>query len=234
MMSFSSSFHAEPEGGVACFASVNARMGSYRPRLTTAYAIRLMRAAKSGQPLPSAPDPLSPWRIADARPFVGRFQAGAAGAFAIEVGPGGPRIASDGAQGRLASAGPDRLSTDHPILSQNGLDVVREHGEVTGFWWGGALYRREGDVRPPPTRADSLRPYAGVYLNRDPWVGAAILHVRGDGLVLEGQGRLVDRGGWWSVEKDPGGVERLRFDGLLNGKAQRLNLSGADLLRLEV
>ena len=53
MMSFSSSFHADPAAGIACFASVNARLGSYRPRQTTAYAIRLLRAVRRGDPLPA-------------------------------------------------------------------------------------------------------------------------------------------------------------------------------------
>ena len=50
MMSFSSSFHVDPAAGIGCFASVNARLGSYRPRQTTAYAVRLLRAARLGQP----------------------------------------------------------------------------------------------------------------------------------------------------------------------------------------
>jgi hypothetical protein len=51
---------------------------------------------------------------------------------------------------------------------------------------------------------------------------------------VDGVGRLIDHGGWWSAEKDPGGVERLRFDGMLGGKAQRLNVSGDDMLRIAV
>jgi hypothetical protein len=55
---------------------------------------------------------------------------------------------------------------------------------------------------------------------------------RGDTLVLDGGGRLSNRGGWWTPEKDVGWVERLRFEGMLGGRATRLNVSGIDLLRL--
>jgi hypothetical protein len=55
---------------------------------------------------------------------------------------------------------------------------------------------------------------------------------RGDALVLEGAGTLTDRGDWWALAKDAGGLERFRFDGTLNGRATRLNASGIDLIRL--
>ena len=134
---------------------------------------------------------------------------------------------------RVSPAGPDRLVTDHRVLDRYGLDVVRQDGAVTGLWWGPVLFTRDV-AAPQPAPAEALRPYAGVYLNRDPWVGGMEIHVRGGDLAAEGVGRLVDRGGWWSAAKDLGGVERLRFDAVLDGKAQRLNVSGNDLLRLAV
>jgi hypothetical protein len=79
-----------------------------------------------------------------------------------------------------------------------------------------------------------LAALAGAYLNRDPWVGGVTILARGDQLWADGVGRLVEHGDWWSAEKDAGGVERLRFDALLNGKAQRLNVSGDDLWRVSV
>jgi CubicO group peptidase (beta-lactamase class C family) len=232
MMSFSSSFHADPAAGVACFASVNARLEGYRPRQTTAFAVRLMRAARAGKPLPAAPDPLAPHRFKDPAPFVGRFVADGAD-FTLAVDQNGMRLTAAEKTFRALPQGPDRLITDHPKFARYGLDVVRENGKVVAFWWGETLFGRDAP-RPTPPPADRLRPFGGVYLNRDPWIGGATVLVRGDTLVVDGLGPLADRGGWWSLEKDPGGVERLRFDGLLNGKAQRLNVSGDDLLRIEV
>jgi hypothetical protein len=80
--------------------------------------------------------------------------------------------------------------------------------------------------------ATHLIPLAGDYLNRDPWVGGASILIRGEALWVEGAGRLIDRGDYWSLEKDPGGVERLRFEAMLGGKAQRLSVSGRDLMRV--
>ena len=232
MMSFSSSFHADPAAGVGCFASVNARLSEYRPRQTTAFAIRLLRAIRAGAPLPAAPDPLTPLYRKDDSPFLGRFM-GDHGEMIIDQGYMGSTISLSGGIGRFFSGGPDRLVTDHPALSRYGLDAVREDGRVIGYWWGESYYGRDR-LRAPPSPMESLRPYAGVYLNRDPWVGGGELLVRGDWLVVEGLARIVDHGGWWASDKDPGGVERIRFDAMLNGKMQRANISGDDLSRITI
>ena len=232
MMSFSSSFHADPAAGVACFASVNARLGSYRPRQTTAYAIRLMRAARRGDPPPPQPDPLKAWRIKDTAPYLGAFHADGM-EVVLSASHDGVAVTSGGATGKVMTIGKDRLATDHPALSRYALDAVRENGQVVAFWWGEALVSRDRP-RPARPRSKALSPLAGTYLNRDPWVGQADIHIRGDRLYLEGNGWLAERDGWWSVQDDPGGVERLRFDAMLNGKARRLNVSGSDLERVNV
>jgi CubicO group peptidase (beta-lactamase class C family) len=232
MMAFSSSFHVDPAAGVASFASVNARNEGYRPRLTTAYAVRLMRAARAGRPLPDPPDPLGPYRIRDPAPFLGAFRS-AGSSFKLARDAGGVTIEALGATGRVVPRGPDRLMTDHPYLANLGLDAVRENGRVVGYWHGATLFGRDAPARAPPP-SERLAALAGSYLNRDPWVGGATILARGDELWADGFGRLIERGGWWSGEKDAGGVERLRFDAMLNGKAQRLNVSGHDLLRITV
>ena len=232
MMSFSSSFHADPAAGVACFASVNARLGSYRPRLTTAYAIRLMRATRRGDPLPPPPDPLKVWRIKDATPYLGWFHTDET-EIKLSASADGVVLTSGDTTGKVMTIGKDRLATDHADFCRYALDAVLENGQVVGFWWGEELFWRDRPRATPP-RSKALEPLAGTYLNRDPWVGQADIHSRGDRLYAEGGGWLVERGGWWSLEDDPGGVERYRFDAMLNGQTRRLNVSGSDLERINV
>ena len=233
MMAFSSSFHADPAAGVACFASVNARNEDYRPRKTTAYAIRLMRAVRQGATLPSAPDPLASYRFKDVAAYVGRFVGPNGRELTLARGSDGLILNAFGHAAGVAPQSPDRLATDHPRLSKYGFDAVRGQGVVTGFWWGGVLFGRDVAPAQPPV-PDGLTRLVGAYLNRDPWVGGVNVVSRGDTLWADGLGGLVDRGGWWSVVKDPGGVERLRFDAILGRRAQRLNVSGADLLRIGI
>jgi CubicO group peptidase (beta-lactamase class C family) len=232
MVAFSSSFHADPAAGVGAFASVNARIGGYRPRQTTAYAIRLMRAVRAGAPLPPAPDPLGPSRIKEAAPLFGRFVAADGESFTLAPGDDFPRFTALGATAPLYRAG-GMLATPHPIFAKHSLDPVRTGVKVDALWWGETLYARDAPAAQPAT-PPPLRALAGVYINRDPWVGYVTVLARGDTLVLEGGGRLIDRGDWWSLERDVGGIERFRFDGVINGRATRLNASGTDLIRLTV
>jgi CubicO group peptidase (beta-lactamase class C family) len=230
MVAFSSSFHVDPSAGVAAFASVNARQGGYRPRQTTAYAIRLMRAARAAATPPAAPDPWALSRINDPAPLFGTFAAADGRVFTIAAGEGFPRFAAVGDSEPLYRAG-ESLATPHPLYARHSLDPVIVDGRASAFWWGEALFGRDA---PPaqPAAPERLRALAGVYLNRDPWIGSATVLARGDGLVFDGGARLINRGDWWSLDKDIGGVERFRFDGMLNGRATRLNVSGIDLLRL--
>ena len=233
MMAFSSSFHADPATGVACFASVNARNEGYRPRQTTAYAVRLMRAARAGKPLPTPPDPLAPYRFKGPSPLLGTFVSAAGEAVTLVAKGDGVRLIARGGEYRVLPQGPTRLVTDHPALSRFGLDAVIQDGKAIGFWWGETLFSRDAP-RPQPVPAERLRAFAGDYLNRDPWVGGATVLVRGDTLVIDGLGPIVERGGWWSAEADVGGVERWRFDAVLNGKTHRLSRSGQDMWRITV
>jgi CubicO group peptidase (beta-lactamase class C family) len=234
MMSFASSFHADPVNGVACFASVNAMLDDelYRPRQVTRYAVQLMRAVRAGAPLPAAPDALSRWRVKDPAAWAGVFHAGPR-QIALGATSNGLSLETDGRAAVALGHGEGRLITDHPALAGHGLEAVRESGHITGLWWGETLFSRDPAAQPP-TSPPALRALAGVYLNRDPWVGSAVILARGPQLVAEGAGPLADRGGYWTLAEDPGGVERFRFEAPLNGRPQRLNVSGSDLLRITV
>jgi CubicO group peptidase (beta-lactamase class C family) len=231
MIAFSSSFHADPAAGVAAFASVNARQGGYRPRATTAYAIRLMRAARAGAPLPAAPDPLAAFAVKNPARLAGRYVAPGGETVTLSVAGGAVTLASVEGSGALMTYG-GGLASPMARFSAHAFEPVRgAGGAVTGLWWRETLFGRDA-ARPPTPVPPGLRALAGIYLNRDPWIGSAAILARGDSLVLEGGGRLIDRGPWWSLDKDPGGVERFTFDGHIGGRATRLNASGADLIRI--
>jgi CubicO group peptidase (beta-lactamase class C family) len=231
MIAFTSSFHADPAAGVACFASVNGNLGDYRPRKTTAFAVQLMRAVRAGAKLPKVPDPLSKLAIKAPNDFAGRFVAPASDGFEIVSRNGELELRSSGATGRLQPAGKDAFMTDHPQWATHLLTSVREHGTVAAFWWGEQLLGRNS-VRAQPHVPDRLKALAGNYLNRDPWVGSATVLAQGGQLVMEGIGPLTEtpNGYWKSTE--PNNPERTIFDANLNGRTFRLNFSGADMLRV--
>ena len=128
MMSFSSSFHADPAAGVACFASVNARSAEYRPRKTTAYAVRLLRAVRAGTPMPPAPDPVATMRFRDPAPFLGRFVSDT-GEMVIEAAGDTLTVRSGGAIGRLGADNPNRI--DHRPSRLGALTASTPSGRAT-------------------------------------------------------------------------------------------------------
>ena len=234
MITFTSSFHVDAQAGVGCFASVNASLGDYRPRHTTAYALQLLRAVKAGAPLPPAPDPLISQRIDHPEVYAGRYVGPAGEVLLVRPHGAALDLAAGDATGRLEPAGRNTLMTSHPSYAAHLLTFDRTgEAPATALWWGEILFRRDGAgpaATPAPARLASL---AGHYLNNDPWTGDATVFARGDGLVMEGRGALTQRdGGYWALKDDPGGVERFWFEGLLNGRPQRLNASGAGMMRL--
>jgi hypothetical protein len=232
MLSFTSSFHADPAAGVAAFASVNASLNNdYRPRLITAHAIQLMRAARRGEALPPIGDLARLPMVSEPHRLAGHFLAADGRAIAITLGEGGPRLIADRREGRLQPAGDDALVTDHPSFETAGFDIVRAHDAVTGLWWRDTLFARGAPARPPAV-SDRLRPLTGRYASSDPWAGTVALYARGDMLVSEGGSVLIDRGGYWSTTDDEGGVERLRLDAPIAGRPSRANISGTDLNRV--
>jgi CubicO group peptidase (beta-lactamase class C family) len=231
MICFTSSFHVDPAAGVACFASVNCSLGDYRPRRTTGYAVELMRAARTHAKLPPPPDLLSHFTVQNPKNFAGRFVAPSGDALEIVASGGGLTLQSGGETGRLQPADKDTLVTDHARWAKYLLSARREHGKITALWWGNTLLGRDAPVAQPvvPPRLQAL---AGTYLNHDPWVGQANILAQGDKLVVEGNGTLVEAiNPQWKLD-EPNSPDRYLFDGMLNGRATRLNISGNDLYRV--
>ncbi|MET0309971.1 MAG: serine hydrolase domain-containing protein [Sphingomonas sp.] len=228
MILFTSSFHVDPAAGVACFASVNGRLGPYRPRKVTTYAVQLMRAVRDGAPLPDAPDPYAYRRIEAPQAMVGRW-FGSDGRDLTIVD--GSKLMSGGATGRIEPSGKATWITDHPELGAHPLEFELEGDRAVRMWWGTTLFARDtAPAQPSPDPA--LEPLAGVYTAGEPFSRNVVV-VRGGRLFLEGDGELIRHPeGHWSPAKDEGGVTRLWLTHIVNGKARQLSFCGDILDRL--
>ncbi|QNQ08636.1 serine hydrolase domain-containing protein [Sphingomonas alpina] len=227
MTLFSSAFHADPVAGVACFASVNGRLISYRPRLTTIYAIQLMRAVVAGTALPPPPDPIGFRRVPTPERYAGTFVGPEGRSVTLRATGAGLVLADKNGEGRIELSGKDSLATDHPGYAAHQLDF--EGAKADRFWWGDTLFGR--DAAPPqPIAVAALKPLAGDYSSSD---GTFVVLARGGTLVAEGAGEFVRRpGGFWSPKEDVGGVTRVWFDGAVNGVPSRLIFCGMDFIRI--
>lgn len=231
MILFSSSFHADPAAGVACFASVNGRLVSYRPRRTTAYAVQLMRAVREGKPLPKAPDPRAFRAVASPTRLAGRYVAADGRTLELATNATGLVLTADGKDARVEATGKDALATDHAAYAAHAIQYAAGTAAVAQLWWGDTLFARDAAaVQPTPDPA--LLPYAGTYNDGEPWTRATVF-VRGRTLHLAGVGEIVRRrGGFWSPVADPGGVTRIWFDRMVNGRTYEMSFCGAVAQRL--
>lgn len=232
MITFTSSFHVDPVAGVACFASVNGNLGDYRPRKTTAFAVQLMRAVRAKAHLPTAPDPIGKLAVQKPQECAGHFVSDSGDVLEFKVQGGQLVLESGGATGRVQQSDKDSLMTDHPQWAPHIFSYVRENGKVASLWWGEKLLGRNAKV-PQLVAPARLQALSGSYLNRDPWVGGAVVLAQANRLILEGGGELVEtKGGAWKLSDPPNSPELFVFDASLNGRAFRLNQSGADMLRV--
>jgi CubicO group peptidase (beta-lactamase class C family) len=236
MMQFASSFHVDSAEGVGAFASVNGIYPDYRPRAVTAFAARALRAARAGKPLPDAPNPMAFRTVSAPDRFVGRWVA--ADGHTIELARSGNGLAMvDGARrGRIEAAGGTKLMSNLPGWDAGPLEFSApgkgKDAPLDRLWYRDLALAR---VTAPAavSTPDRLAALAGKYRTNDAWVGPIDIVARGDRLEMLGYGPLIeDARGFWRLEEDAGGLERLRFDQMVGGKAQRLSFSGHDLWRM--
>lgn len=229
MVAFSSSIHVDPPEGVGAFASTNVMIGDYRPRHVTAYACSLMRAARSGKPASPAPAEVPPEVVANAADYAGRYRS--ASGETIELRANGDRLtlAFEGGQAVMQMPGPDVFLALHKKYSLHPFEVQREGGKVVRIWWGETAFASD-PAKLPALASKELQVFAGRYDNDSPWLGNVRILARGDKLYVDGGGPLESQAG--GFYKFPGTqTERVWFDAIVDGQAQRLNFSGADFLR---
>lgn len=230
MITFSSAVTVDRGGAGGAFASVNITgFLGYRPRKVTAYGVQLARALATGAPLP--PLPSAALESPKGPDFTGRW-VGPGIVFDLVQQADGLVLRAEEGPGRLKPAGPRSFLTDHPRFHPHLLAFEGEAGVASRLWWGDVLLAR--DAAPDqPAKDPGLARFAGRYWSNDPWVGEASFVVQGNRLVQEGMGPLVRHAdGSWRYADPDHVTERVWFDSLVNGRAQRASLSGEPLIRL--
>ena len=113
MQIFTSSFDVDAEEGVGAFASTNGTLAEHRPVAVTAYAMRALRAARAGKPLPPQPDPFASRRVDKPERYVGRWVAADGSVLEFVRGATGLVVRTGDQTGRVEAAG-GKLMTDLP------------------------------------------------------------------------------------------------------------------------
>ena len=247
MVAFASSIHIDLDGGVACFASINAMQG-YRPIAVTEYAVRLLRAERESKPLPAPPSVADARDVENAQDYAGVFTS--ADGRKLTFAAPGKRVALMDGQNPivLQHRGGDRfISTSqdafakYPIVfgrktRQAGIEGgTKEKEPVVEVSYGPDWYTTVAYDGPRnfsvPEESDL---YTGHYYSDSVWGGDADVYVlKGrlhvDGNLLTALGNHVFRIG--DEEWNP---DVAVFYQLFQGKAQRLRIAGLDFVRVDV
>jgi CubicO group peptidase (beta-lactamase class C family) len=238
MVSFSSAMQLDMDAGLGVFASVNARLGGYRPNAVCAYALAVLRAAQAGEPLPPLPEPDEPFRVPNAADYAGTYTA--PDGRTLVVAAAGERLELRDRTGRgvaLERLAPDAFLAQHPDFVLDPLVFEREGGALVQVshgadWYAGTRYKgpRTFDV-PAEWRA-----YAGHYRNENPWEGSARVDLRQGRLWIGGTPLVPLSPGLFRIGEEEHAPDRVRFETLTGGadsRALHAIFSGTEYLRVE-
>jgi CubicO group peptidase (beta-lactamase class C family) len=235
MVAFSSSMDVDLTNGLAAFASVNARLGGYRPVAVTKYALELLAAERAGRELPAPPEAAPPPdEVKNAADYAGTYNTPDGRALVLAAEGARLMLVNKGRAVALErSGGPDSFIVKHPEYELFRLVFGREGGAVVeaahgADWYAGALYRGARSFEYPK----EWEAYAGRYRHESPWYGSTRVVLRRGALWLDGEERLQPLAdGSFSPGPPAETPERVRFREVMGGRAMRMNLSTVEYHR---
>ncbi len=233
MVSFSSSLHVDREAGVAAFASSNVHYAlNYRPRDITVYACEALRGARDGATaLTSMPKPVKP-DIEKPEQYTGVFTAQDGAQFEIFEKGGQLKIINLQLESDLQQVGENFFACNDEAFRTSGLEFEIKDEKALRVWAGETEYAADPSKGYRPAASEELQALAGQYYSDDRWEIPGRIFAR-DGMLVTQSVNFKDRltpagNGEWQVGD---GEHRARFDGVIDGKPQRLTISGSHYMR---
>ena len=233
MVAFSSAMYADITDGIAAFASVNARLGGYRPVAVVRYALDLLSAVNNGKELPAAPPPPpSPEIIRNAADYAGTFTSPEG--LKLVLKNEGERLILEHGNRRttLEQAAPDRFIVKDPDFDLFLLTFGRDKEKVVEVFHGARWWTNESYTGPRSFEyPKGWNAHTGHYRSDSPWYGSQRFVIRKGNLLLNGEAPLA--------EVEPGvfrfagdnGPDRIVFDTMLDGQTIRANFAGIEFYR---
>lgn len=203
----------------------------------TEWALGLLRAAYTGEPLPELPPARATARTVEGAAEYAGVYHGHGKTLHLVAEDDQLILLYDGARVTLEQRAPNVFLADHPAFRHFYLSFGREDGVVVEAFYGGEWYpgERYSGPRsfPYPPEWDA---YVGHYRAHNPWWTNFRIIIRKDSLALV----------WWGAWRQaltplPDGSfrvgeahapERLRFDAIVEGQALRAHYSGCDFYRV--
>jgi D-alanyl-D-alanine carboxypeptidase len=227
-------------GGYGVIALTNIGYVAERPCEIVRYAIQTLHAAAAGTAPPSPPPAAPDAAIVDhPQQFAGVFRSPDGTTLTI-AGEGSHLFLQSGTlRAQLYTRGGDSFWVDDPRFAQYALQFGRDaHHKVVEVSYGPQWYTNASYAGPRhfsyPREWNS---YVGRYAtyDADGYYNAVNLFVFKGKLVGDDGTPFVPLGpGLFRLGSDAWSPESIRFDTIINGKAQRARIIGADLWRVPV
>ncbi|HZD78504.1 MAG TPA: serine hydrolase domain-containing protein [Actinomycetota bacterium] len=241
MIGYTALLMLDPDDGLGLVMLVNGQ-GERKP--AGRFALRTVRAALTGEPLPPVVH-LDPVRTPHAAGYVGRYSDGRR---SFEVAARGDRLVlrRNGTETILEPRLEDEVPTQDlfvapdPELERSWLWFGRNaEGEVVEAVHGPDRMPREGVTRPEPPPVPERWPgFTGLYRSNDPWIPCFRVVLRGGELWMllgdddEPELPLVPIGDEdFRVGREPWRPSRVAFDRIVEGRAIRAVHDGGSWYR---
>jgi len=193
-----------------------------------------MRAAAAGEKLPPPPDP--PAKIGNAAAYAGTYTSPDGKKLILSVDREALSLRHAGRRIVLERRGEDRFYVNHRDFGLFFLAFRRENGAVVEALHGPDWYSRE-DFKGSPSfeHPSEWNAFPGHYRSYSPWLSNFRVVLRKGQLWFvnpEGDERaLILAGAGVFQIGEMQTAEYLRLDTIVDGAAQRANVSGADYYR---
>ena len=222
-------------GGVAGFASTNCNLERYRPNDIVSYALDLVRAVNDRRESPPIPPPDDASVTLEAKEYEGDYNFGTRN-ISIQADKNGHLHYSARIDVGfvLLNIGKDRFVPQPRQLGDDRYTVVfgRESGKVVELFRGPGWYTNDRYSGPREFQyPKEWEGFAGHYRNNDPWQGSAYVFLRKGKLWLADDELTPLSNGLFRPGNEEYSPERVSFDTIVEGKAQRMVFSGVDFDR---
>jgi CubicO group peptidase (beta-lactamase class C family) len=225
MVSVVSSLHVDVEAGVAAFVSTNIgyAASNYRPRDISLYACNLLRSLNAGAAAP--PPPPSRPVVENPRRYAGVFTAANGDRFETHPGEDTLSLHHGGSTSRMQDAGGGMFACEAPEFQVTGLLFELEGETAVRAWAGDVEYAANPAAGYKPPAVPELKVLAGRY-------DGTRIYARDGALWRNNREKLVPlANGDWRIGPD-WSPERVRFDGYMAGRPQRMLSNGAPSWRV--
>lgn len=225
MVSVVSSLHVDVEAGVAAFASSNIgyAASNYRPKDVSLYACNLLRCLNAGvaAPAPNPPRPI----VENPSHYAGVYTAANGDKLEVNASKDALTLRHRGVSSRMQDAGGGMFACEAPEFQVTGLLFEVEGEKAVRAWAGDVEYPANPSAGFKPLASPDLAIFAGRY-------DGTRIYARDGALWRNNREKLIPLAdGDYRVGPD-WSPERVRFDGYLAGRPQRMLTNGGPSWRV--